>query len=84
MENLYEDAYLIKYPEGDVSLERNTYTPSLGMQLRTHTVKEEETIQSIAFRYYGDSGAWYKIADVNGIYNPFEEVVEGLVLIIPY
>jgi hypothetical protein len=37
-----------------------------------HTMKEGETLQSIAYRYYGDSGYWGYIADANGILDPFD------------
>lgn len=36
-----------------------------------HIVKEGETLQSIAFRYYGDSGYWTRISSYNRIINPF-------------
>lgn len=48
-----------------------------------HTVKPGETIQGIAFKYYGDSGKWGDIADVNNIYFPFEELDEGQQIVIP-
>lgn len=48
-----------------------------------HTVKSGETIQSIAFKYYGDSGRWGDIADANNIYFPFEELVEDTQILIP-
>lgn len=81
-ENLYTDAYIIDYKDGDVSLERISFT-KLGSTDKVHTVKAGETLQSIAYRYYGNSGLWYRIADVNSIYNPFTEVVEGMQLYIP-
>ena len=39
--------------------------------LAEHIVKEGETLQSIAFRYYGDSGYWTRISSYNRIINPF-------------
>jgi len=81
-ENLYTNAYIIDYKDGDVSLERVNFT-KLGSTDKVHTVKSGETLQSIAYRYYGNSGLWYRIADVNSIYNPFTEVVEGMQLYIP-
>ena len=67
----YDDAYIIKFPNGDLALERNK------------AVLEGETIQSIAFRYYGDSGFWGVIADANDILNPFEDLHADMQLIIP-
>lgn len=48
-----------------------------------HTVLPGETLQSIAVKYYGDSGKWYYIAERNQILNPFKEVTDGMLLIIP-
>lgn len=79
----YDGAYAIKYKNGDVSLEVDP--PSIGRSTsdKQHTVLEGETLQNIAFRYYGDSGLWYIIAEANVILNPFEEVTPGQILIIP-
>ena len=78
----YNNSYLIQLPDGNVLRERiplqftnTTHIP--------HTVKEGETIQSIAFQYYGDSGYWVIIADYNAVYNPFLDLEEGLELLIP-
>lgn len=38
----------------------------------THILKEGETLQSVAFQYYGDSGYWHRIVAFNHIINPFE------------
>lgn len=83
--NPYKDAYIIDYKDGDISLERKEFLPILvdNPNIKTHTVLEGETIQSIAYKYYGDSGLWYRIADVNSIYNPFIEIYEGVQLYIP-
>lgn len=77
----YEDSYVIKFPDGDVSLERNIL--AIPSDHLIHSVLEGETIQSIAFRYYGDSGMWGVIADANDILNPFEDVHADMELIIP-
>lgn len=81
--NPYTDAYLIDYQDGDVSLERRPYKQTPSSELITHTVLEGETIQSIAFQYYGDSGYWGIIADINNVYFPFDDVTAGKELIIP-
>lgn len=52
----YEDSYVIKFPDGDVSLERNI--SAISSDHIIHSVLEGETIQNIAFKYYGDSGMW--------------------------
>lgn len=79
----YDNSYGLNYNDGDTSLERIPFTYTSSENDIYHTVIEGETIQSIAYRYYRDSGLWYVIADANSIYNPFEELKEGLQLIIP-
>lgn len=79
----FEHAYGIDYSEGDFSLERIPYTYTPSADDITHTVMEDETILSIAFDYYGDSGLWGVIADTNNLSDVSEEVVPGLKLIIP-
>ena len=79
----YLNSYGLDYGNGDTSLERTPYihTP-LGNDVE-HLVMSGETIFSIAFKYYGDSGLWYMIADYNLLSNPLVEIVEGLQITIP-
>lgn len=79
----YENAYALRYDNGDYSLETNPPTVAYSPNDKQHTVKEGETLQNIAFRYYGDSGKWYLIAEANTILNPFKELVGGRILRIP-
>ena len=79
----YENAYIVEYPNGEQTLERFAYEHNKSSSDVIHTVLDSETIQSIAFQYYGDSGYWYKIADINGILNPMEELVPGAQIVIP-
>lgn len=83
MDHPYIKAYKINYPNGETTLEK--YPPVFNVDniKKTHIVTIGETLQSIANRYYKDSGSWYRIAEYNGIIDPFEEVVEGLKIIIP-
>lgn len=80
--NPYTNGYALDYGDGDVSLERQ---PSIkwDSNTRVHTVLEGETIQSIAWKYYGDSGRWADIADANLIFNPFVELEADMELLIP-
>lgn len=77
----FDKGRIIKFPNGDQELVRDPYVAS--DSYATHTVLEGQTIQNIAFAYYGDSGLWGLIADSNGILNPFEDLHEGMQLIIP-
>ena len=83
--DLYSAGYALKYPNGDYSLERAIPSPILSDRDQIHTVMDGETLQSIAYRYYGDSGFWYQIAEANQIVNPIsdEEFYIGRRLIIP-
>ena len=79
----YNNAYALKYNDGDYSLEaKPPVVPESSNDIQ-HTVKDGETLQNIAFRYYGDSGMWGVIADANDILNPFEDVHADMELIIP-
>ena len=64
----YEDSYVIKFHDGDISLERNI--SSISSDHIIHSVLEGETIQNIDFKYYGDSGMWGATADATDIPNP--------------
>ena len=83
--DLYSAGYALKYPNGDYSLERPIPIPIYSDSDQIHTVMDGETLQSIAYRYYGDSGFWYQIAEANQIVNPIsnEEFYIGRRLIIP-
>ena len=79
----YKNAYDLNYGDGDYSLEAPIPSvPSSSNDIQ-HTVKDGETLQNIAFRYYGDSGKWYIIAEANGILNPFKELESGTLIRIP-
>lgn len=79
----YDNAYALKYSDGEYSLETRTPMIVTSKDDIQHTVKEGETLQNLSFRYYKDSGKWYIIAEANGILNPFKELTEGLILRIP-
>lgn len=79
----YKNAYALNYGDGDYSLEAPIPSvPSSSNDIQ-HTVKDGETLQNIAFRYYGDSGKWYIIAEANGILNPFKGLESGTLIRIP-
>lgn len=83
--DLYNSGYALKYPNGDYSLERAIPSPILSDSDQIHTVMDGETLQSIAYSYFGDSGYWYQIAEANLIINPLsdKEFFVGRRLIIP-
>lgn len=79
----YRDAVKIIYDDGSSSLERVEPLYIITGDEPIHTVVDGETLQSIAYQMYGDSGLWYKIADVNNIVDPFNDVVAEMQLVIP-
>lgn len=79
----YDGAVALKYDEGDYSLE---VTPPLVPNTsndKQHTVMDGETLQNIAYRYYGDSGKWHLIAEANNILNPLAELEPYQLIRIP-
>jgi nucleoid-associated protein YgaU len=82
MEDIYNDNFIIDYNEGDRSRERIPIEHDTTIDDVLHTVIQDETLISIADLYYNFSRAWYVIADVNNIINPFELEI-GQSLIIP-
>lgn len=83
--DMYSSGYAIKYSNGDYSLERPIPTTQFSDSDKVHGVMDGETLQSIAYRYYGDSGYWYVIAEANYIIDPISdrEFYIGKRLIIP-
>lgn len=80
----YKDSRAIVYEDGEVSLDSTNITQvRISSNNPIHTVKDGETIHSIAYYYYRDSGKWYLIAEANHIFNPFREIHPGTKLIIP-
>lgn len=79
----FENCAYLQYDNGDISMEREPYTYYANANDKVHTVLGGETIWSIAFQYYQDSGLWYVIADANDIVDPISEIIEGVELIIP-
>ena len=51
--------------------------------LRTHVVRDGDSLQSIAYDAYGDPTRWRLVADANGIDNPMRTPPRGDVLAIP-
>ena len=84
MTDPYLNSVVIDFNDGDLWLERQPVNLlAIDDYQAIHTVMEGETLQSIAFKYYGDSGRWCDIADINSIYDAFEDLEEGMQLYIP-
>lgn len=78
----YTDSYTIIYNEGDESLERRPITHREDIEDRVYTIKEEDTLTLIAFKFYNESLLWFIIADANNIINPLD-ITPGKNIIIP-
>jgi len=84
MTGLYENkTRVIRYQEGDTSLERIYPFFPPGKNRAIHVIRDGDDLLSIAYQYYRDEKLWYIIATDNGIINPFELTV-GSILYIPY
>jgi nucleoid-associated protein YgaU len=84
LEGLYDRGYLIEFSEGDKAFHRTfiNYRSSTGDKY--HVVAENETLHSIAQKYYGSQYPWFLIADANSsIISDIFELVVGDTLIIP-
>ena len=80
-----KDCTTVEFEDGDIILERtpldiNSFSGKFKTQ---HTVMEGETLSSSAYQYYGDSGYWVLIADINSISEPLNDLETGMLLLIP-
>ena len=65
--DLYSRGYVLSYPEGDSSLEREKIQYISDPGDRLHIVVEGETLTMLSTRFYGEPKFWYLIADCNQI-----------------
>lgn len=78
----FSEAVVINYGNGEIALEADT-SDIVSSNIKNHYVKDGETLQSIAYQYYKDSGYWDRIVIFNKILNPFSEIRPGMTLKIP-
>lgn len=62
---LYDFGYLVKFSESELALYRNPIKYTQTIHDRFHVIRDGETLYDIAREYFGKSGLWYSIADVN-------------------
>jgi nucleoid-associated protein YgaU len=82
MRDFFLRGKITSYPDASVSIDTvdNTYLkPS---KFKTHTVRDGDSLNFLAFKYYKDSKEWETIARANDIINPFV-LTTGTNLIIP-
>lgn len=72
----YDNSILLSLPSGEVitsPYNQSDLNNQASANIKdTHIVKEGETLQSIAYQYYGDSGHWHRLVAFNHIINPFD------------
>ena len=79
----YNKAYIVQYDDGTFSLDKHQPTVTSSKTDTIRILKPDETLHSIAYEVYGDSGKWYILAEANHIGNPFTELKEGMKIRIP-
>lgn len=78
----YTKSQIILYDEGDYSLDRNMEIYPDTPDDIYHLVKEDDTLTSLANKYYGSGRYWYIIADKNDLMDIFYLQI-GTMLTIP-
>jgi nucleoid-associated protein YgaU len=73
---------LMEVPAGGVEADQNQNPTTRGEVLRTHLVRDGDTLQSVAYAAYHDATHWRVIADANGIDDPLV-LARGRSLVIP-
>lgn len=80
--DLYSNGITINYQEGDTSLQRKTIVHKEDLEDKSYIIRQDDTLSSIANKFYNEPLYWYIIADVNNIDNLF--ILEtGKSIIIP-
>ncbi len=85
--NLYNVGFIVAYKEEDFSLERNFLTYTQTDQDIFYTVIESDKLDTIAFKFFGNSKLWWYIAMANDVedtlVDPFRDLRVGMRLLIP-
>lgn len=77
----YSDSYRIIYEEGDESLQRRPINHREDINDIVYTIREEDTLTRIAFKFYSNPLLWFLIADANNIINPFDiEIGQNIII----
>lgn len=71
------------FKDGSKGLYRKPLEYLISNNDEVHTVREGETLLTIAFDKYGDDRLWYVLADINPHIEDIFELKEGLKILIP-
>ena len=81
---LYDNGFIIYYDEGDQATHRNRLVFKGSVSDTFHTIREGETLLTIARRFYGTSFSWFVIADANPeVIEDIFNIPVGEVILIP-
>lgn len=81
--NPYAVSFGVTFDDGTKELQRIPYNYNV-RGYKYYTVREGETLQSIAQKIYRDSGYWMVLAEYNAILHPFKDLEAGMQLVVPY
>lgn len=82
-EGLYDRGYLVDYGDGEMVLHRTSIYYQQSVYDVYHTITYEDTLYSIARKYYGSSSLWFMIADVNNDIEDIFNLPFGDTILIP-
>ncbi len=81
---LYDNGFIIYYTEGDQAIYRNPLVFKGSVSDVFHTIREGETLLTIARKFYGTSFSWFVIADANPeVIDDIFSLPVGEVILIP-
>jgi len=82
-EGLYDRGYVIYFKEGDKAFYRTPIIYVASVYDKYHTIRDGETLLSIALDKFGASSLWFMIADVNDDVEDIFDLEVGSTLLIP-
>jgi len=83
-EGLYNRCYLIEFKEGDNALYRTPLFYQGSINDKYHVVGVDDTLHSIAQKYYDSQFSWFIIADANAsLIDDIFSLTVGISLVIP-
>ena len=80
--NPYVVGFVLDFGDDSPVLKRKLINYQTSEKDQFHVVRNFDTLDALAFKFFGDSKYWWIIADINQILNPFELEL-GTVLLIP-
>jgi len=82
-EGLYDRGYLIDFGSGELVVYRTPIIYLQSIEDVYHVITYEDTLHSIARKYYNSSFLWFMIADVNDNIEDIFDLPFGETILIP-